>query len=90
MVVVAVFVQPLASVPVTVYVVVDAGVNATPFVTPPLHVYVTPPVPLSVTAVPLQTVVPGLAVELIDGCGFTVIVIVAVPVQPPAFVPVTV
>ena len=33
-----VFVQPFPFVPVTVYVVVDTGVNATLFVTPPLHV----------------------------------------------------
>ena len=34
----AVFTQPLASVPVTVYVVVVVGANAVPLVTPPLHV----------------------------------------------------
>ena len=37
-VMVAVFVQPLKSVPVTVYVCVAAATNATPFVIPPLHV----------------------------------------------------
>lgn len=86
----AVFVQPFTSVPVTVYVCVDAAVNATPFVTPPLHVYETPPVPFSVTAVPAHTVVPGDAVEPIVGCGFTVMVIVAVLLHPIPSVPVTV
>jgi hypothetical protein len=38
MIVVAVFVQPAAFVPVTVYVVVAVGMKLTPFVTPPLHV----------------------------------------------------
>jgi len=37
-------------------VVVAAGVNATPFVTPPVQVYVLAPFPESVTAVPAQTV----------------------------------
>jgi hypothetical protein len=34
---VLVFVQPLASVPVTVYVAEDAGINETPLLTPPVH-----------------------------------------------------
>lgn len=90
MVVVAVFVQPFTSVPVTVYVLLLAGVNATLLVTPPLHEYVDAPVPLSVTAVPLHTVVAGAAVELTVGNGFTVTVMVAVFVQPVNPVPVTV
>jgi hypothetical protein len=89
-VVVAVFVQPLALVPVTVYVVVARGVNGTPFVTPPVHVYVVAPVPFSVTAVPLHTVVPGDAVEDTAGNGFTTTVIVAVFVHPLKSDPVTV
>jgi hypothetical protein len=35
---VVVAVHVFAAVPVTVYVVVDTGVNAAPFVMPPLHV----------------------------------------------------
>lgn len=66
------------------------GVKGTPLETPPVHVYVDAPVPLSVTAVPLQTVVPGDAVEETTGSGFTVTVIVAVFVQPEEAVPVTV
>ena len=38
MVVVAVLIQPLAAVPVTVYVAVDAGTKETPLVTPPVQV----------------------------------------------------
>jgi len=52
----AVFAQPLAAVPVTVYVWVDAGVKATPLFTPLFHVYEAAPEPLKVTAVPAQTV----------------------------------
>ena len=37
-VVVAVLVQPFAAVPVTVYVVVDAGTKETPLATPPVQV----------------------------------------------------
>lgn len=89
-VVVAVFEQPFASVPVTVYVCVEVAVNATPLVTPPLHVYDVPPVPFSVTIVPVHTVDAGDAVEPIVGSGFTVTVMVAVLVQPEPFAPVTV
>ena len=35
---VLVLVHPLAAVPVTVYVVVETGINEIPFVTPPDHV----------------------------------------------------
>ena len=35
---VLVFVHPFASVPVTVYVVVEAGTKAAPLVTPPDHI----------------------------------------------------
>ena len=46
--------QPTADVPVTVYVVVVDGANATPFVTPLFHVYVEAPEPESVTEAPIQ------------------------------------
>lgn len=85
-----VFVHPFPFVPVTVYELVDGGVNATLFVTPPVHVYVVAPVPDNVTGVPAQTVVPGVAVDETVGSGFTVIVIVAVFTQPKPSVPVTV
>ena len=77
-VVVAVFVQPFTSVPVTVYVLVVTALNATAFVTPPVHEYVLAPVPFNVTIVPEQTVVAGEAVEETVGNGFTVTV--ALPV----------
>jgi hypothetical protein len=69
---------------------VDGGVNATPFVTPPDHVYVTAPPPFSVTEEPLQIEVPGEAEAVTVGVGFTVIVVVAVFVHPLTSVPVTV
>lgn len=87
---VAVFVQPFASVPITVYVCVAEGLNATPFTTPLLHAYETPPEPFNTTEVPAQIGVAGVAVALIDGNGFTTIVIVAVAVHPNASEPVTV
>jgi hypothetical protein len=89
-VIVFVPVQPARSVPVTVYVCVDAGVNGTPSVTPPVHEYVDAPEPVSVTELPAQTEVDGAAVELTVGSGFTLRVAVAVFVQPFTSVPVTV
>ena len=67
------FVQPAALVPVTVYVVVAVGTKLTPFVMPPLHVYVVAPPPVNVTEVPAQTVV-ALAFAITVGNAFTVIV----------------
>jgi len=86
-----VLVQPLPSVPVTVYVVVDAGVTETvvPESDPGIHAYVDAPPPVSVTELPVQIVVLD-ALAVIDGAGFTVIVRVDVLVQPFAAVPVTV
>ena len=53
----SVLVQPVAVVvPVTVYVVVEEGVNAVAFVTLLSQVYVFAPEPESVTDVPAQTV----------------------------------
>lgn len=89
-VVVDVPVQPFAAVPVTVYVVVDAGVNGMPSLTPPLHEYDIAPVPLNVTLDPAHTADAGDVVEETTGDGFTVIVVVAVLVQPVDAVPVTV
>ena len=80
-------VQPAASVPVTVYVPEVTGVKATPLVTPPLHTYDEPPLPVSVTEPPAHTV-EGEAVPVITGNGATVIGIDVVPEQPLASVPV--
>ena len=87
---VAVAVQPLAAVPVTVYVVVDAGVTDTgdPVSDPGIQLYVDAPVALSVVELPEQSVVvPEEAVTV--GEVFTVINCVAMDEQP-ALVPVTV
>ena len=64
--------------------------NATPLETPPLQVYDAAPLPLSVTLLPLQIFAEGDALAPTTGCGFTVTVIVEVPVQPFTSVPVTV
>jgi ribosomal protein L21E len=88
-VVVAVFVQPAALVPVTVYVAVAVGIKLTPLVIPPLQVYVDAPPPFNETDVPAQTD-DAVAVEVTVGNRFTVIVVVAVFVQPAELVPVTV
>ena len=84
----AVLLQPLASVPVTVYVVVVVGVKATALLTLLFHAYVVAPEPLKVTAVPAQTV--WLPPALTLGAAFTVTVACAVLLQPLAAVPVTV
>ena len=68
----------------------EAGENDTPFVTPPVQLYVVAPVPLNVTDVPEHIVSFGELVEPTVGKGFTVIVIVFVPVHPWALVPVTI
>ena len=80
--------QPLAAVPVTVYVVVVVGVKGTALLTPLFHVYVVAPEPLKVTAVPEQTV--WLLPALTLGAAFTVMVACAVLLQPLVAVPVTV
>ena len=86
----AVFVQPFTAVPVTVYVAVVVGEKATPFNTPPDHVYVLAPVPFNVTEAPLH-ITELLVVDDTVGGVFTVIVLTAVFVQPvAALVPVTV
>lgn len=90
MVRVAVAVQPFAAVPVTVYVVVVAGVTVTgdPVNDPGIHAYVDAPLAVIVEVEPEQ-IVAGVAVVVTVGVGFTVMVRVAVPVQP-VEVPVTV
>ena len=88
-IVVAVLVQPAALVPVTVYVAVAVGIKLTPLVTPPLQVYVVAPPPFNETAEPAQTD-DAVAVEVTVGNKLTVIVVVAVFVQPAVLVPVTV
>src|SRR5262249_40592699 len=80
----------LPVVPVTVYVAVDDGTKAIPFVTPPDQLYEAAPDPLNVTVEPEQTVEAGDAVDSTSRKGFTVKVIVAVLLHPLAFVPVTV
>ena len=79
---VALFLQPFASVPVTVYVREESGVNATALVTPPLHEYVLAPLPLRVTELPLHTFCDGEAEPVTEGSGLTVTVVVAVLLQP--------
>lgn len=90
MVRVAVAVQPLL-VPVTVYVVVPVGVTVTvvPVRLPGIHVYVVAPFAVMVVELPEQIVAPEVVVVTV-GVGFTVMVRVAVFVQPFAAVPVTV
>jgi hypothetical protein len=87
---VAVPLQPLL-VPVTVYVVIAVGETLTvaPVSEPGIHVYVVAPVAVMATELPLQMVVVGED-TLTVGVGLTVIVRVAVLVQPFAAVPVTV
>jgi hypothetical protein len=82
-------VHPAALVPVTVYVVVASGVNATPLLTPPLQTYVAAPPPLSVVLFPSQSGFKDAAAVTV-GIGFTVTVIELVDVHPAALVPVTV
>ena len=88
--VVAVFVQPLASVPVTVYTVYDDGVTVHVAVLgPPAQLYVLAPPPLNTLLLPLHTIgVPELAVTV--GLALPVTSIVAVFEQPAPLVPVTV
>ena len=81
--------QPFMSVPKTVYVCVDDGVNGTLLEIPLTHVYVLAPIPVKVTVEPKQTEVAD-AFTVIVGREFTVIVFVAVFVQPFISVPVTV
>ena len=88
---VCVLVQPLTAVPVTVYVVVPAGLTVTgdPVSDPGIHAYVDAPPPVSVVLLPAQIVeLPALAVTV--GVVFTVTVRVPVVVQPFAAVAVTV
>ena len=88
---VAVFVQPLAAVPVTVYVVVATGVTVlvAPVPNPWLHSYVLAPEAVITLDSPAQ-IVAGAADAETKGKAFTVTVIVAVFVQLLAAVPVTV
>ena len=85
----AVFWQPFTSVPITVYVMVLAGTNDTPSVTPPVHAYAIAPLPVRVTFPPAQ-IDPVEVFAPTAGKAFTVTVVLAVPVHPFASVPVTV
>ena len=90
-VLVAVFVQPIAFVPVTVYVVFAVGLTVMAAVVCPPgdHIYVDAPDAVSVALAPIHIVDDGLAA--IETVGVeTVIKRVAVFVQPSALVPVTV
>jgi len=86
-----VFVQPLTSVPVTVYVVLAFGVTGTevPLSDPGIQLYVDAPPPVSVVELPSQ-IVDNDADAVTVGSVFTVTVIVAVFEHPGPFVPVTV
>lgn len=88
---VAVLVQPLAAVPVTVYVVFALGVTVTevPLSDPGIQVYVAAPLPVSVVVLPAQ-MVPLEIVAVTFGVAFTVMTCVAVFEQPAETVPVTV
>ena len=91
MVRVEVFVQPFAAVPVTVYVVEEVGETVTeaPVKLPGIQLYVDAPLAVKVVEFPAQIVVLE-AVVVTVGNALTVMVRVAVFVQPAADVPVTV
>ena len=86
-----VFVQPFAAVPVTVYVVAVVGdtVTEAPVKLPGIQLYVDAPLAVNVVELPAQIVVLD-AVVVTGGNALTVMVRVAVFVQPAADVPVTV
>jgi len=86
----AVLVQPFPSVPVTVYVVVDAGVTeiGEPLMLPGFQLYDVAPLPVSVVDAPAQMVAED-AEAVTVGVGLTVTVTCAVLLQPEV-VPVTV
>jgi hypothetical protein len=83
--------HPLASVPVTVYVVVATGLSVTldPDKDPGIHVYVEAPPALSVTELPIQIALEDAA-AFTFGRAFTVTITVEVPVHPGPLEPVTV
>jgi hypothetical protein len=86
----AVFVQPFPSVPVTVYDVVELSMGVVvlaPFGKPPVHVYDIAPLAIKLAVCPTQ-IVGEFTVTL--GLGLTVIVDIAVFLQPFTSVPVTV
>jgi hypothetical protein len=88
---VAVLKQPDGSVPVTVYVVEETGTSVTeaPERFPGIQSNVVAPFAVKVTDAPLQTALLEI-VAVTDGVGFTVMVDIAIEVQPFAAVPVTV
>lgn len=87
----AVAVQPFAAVPVTVYVVFPVGETVTgdPVSDPGIQLYVAAPLPVSVAEPPEQIVAVDVDTVTV-GLAITLMVRVAVPVQPLAAVPVTV
>ena len=78
----AVLVQPLEAVPVTVYVVVDEGVNDTPSLTLLSHEYVLAPPPVKVTELPSQTAEDVVLAVTVGTVVLEVNVILSVSVQP--------
>lgn len=91
----ALSIQPAADVPYTVYVRLTAGVAVTgePVVAlksvAGVHVYVLAPLAVSIVALPAQTV--GFeALAVMVGNALTVIVTLALSIQPAAEVPITV
>jgi len=86
---VAIPVQPVVLVPVTLYVVVLVGVAVNDEPLPPgLQLYVLAPLAEIVELCPMQMAA-GVAVAVTVGSGLTVTVTVAIPEQPNAVVPVT-
>ena len=86
----AVFLHPLASVPITEYVPVESTTIEFVDSPPGLHSYVAAPVAVKVTLPPIQNVVGPLAVIATGGREYTVTDWEAVFLQPFASVPVTV
>jgi hypothetical protein len=82
-------VQPFAAVPVTTYVLVEAGTKEIPSAILSVQLYDKAPVPFNVTGVPEHTVDPGDTVEPTVGLLLTVIVTELV-LEHPLLVPVTV
>jgi hypothetical protein len=91
----AVAVHPLAAVPVTVYVVVVAGVAVTTAVlvaespVDGAQLYVLAPLAVSVTLLPIQIAGADGLMSMV-GAAFTVTVTTEVPIPPKASVPITV
>jgi len=86
----ALSIHPVPFVPITVYVLVVAGIKFTPFTTPLFQLYEVAPVPESETDDPIQMEAPGEEMIPTLGAVITFTVAIAVFVQPFKSVPVTV